>query len=285
MIKNIPGLIEAISGEIKEFTDIAVVGLSGGVDSMLVSILCMKALGPENVYAVHMPYGEVDTDQDRFNARSVKIAEKLGLRSLLAPITAISNAINGEVRQAVFQVLHEGTKLSTVNKGNARSRARMAVLYGISHELGTILKRRIRVIGTGNLSEDFIGYDSKGGDALCDIFPIGELYKSEVYQLADFFVEQGLVDDSMVDRNPSAGLWDGQSDEDELGHTYNVMEKSIRKITTEEWSKDPWNEVDEFVWSRHFANKHKHEAPPVLSLREKFCDGEGFRSELYRSKG
>jgi NAD+ synthase len=238
-----------------------------------------------------MPYGKVDTDQGRFNANSVRVGEKLGIHNIHAPISNISDAINHLVNKSLAHLLKKEEiahsdfiSLNSVNVGNARSRARMTVLYGISHELNEILKKRVRVIGTGNLSEDFIGYDTKGGDALCDIFPIGELFKSEVYQLADYLVTKNLIQEDMIDRVPSAGLWDNQSDESELGYSYSLMEKSIRKIITNAWPKEDFNEVDEFVWDRHFKNKHKHEAPPVLSLRNKFCDGDGFRSELYRPK-
>ena len=73
----------------------------------------------------------------------------------------------------------------------------------------------------------------------------------------------------MIDRLPSAGLWNGQTDEEELGYTYNEMEVSIRKIIDSEWSNENWEGIDEFVWNRHFANKHKHQAPPVIELRHK----------------
>lgn len=268
MIKNELALIGQIKNEIKEFTDVAVVGMSGGVDSTIVATLCMLALGSENVYGVHMPYNDTDNKEGKFNGNSRIIADKLGVRSLEAPIFDITASINKAVTTAVAYG-ENIDELGRVNSGNTRSRARMTVLYGVCHELGAHFSgKRVRVMGTGNLSEDFIGYDTKGGDALADIFPIGELYKSEVYELADFFAKTGIIESGMIDRTPSAGLWDGQTDEDELGYTYNKMEGSIRKIIDSEWSKENWDhDVDEFVWKRHMANKHKHEAPPVIKLR------------------
>jgi len=278
MIKNLPGLIEHLGVEIRKQTDVAVVGMSGGADSTLVALLCKEALGADRVYTVHMPYGR--TDQEFFNARSLKTAANLGVRVISAAVTGIADAINGVVDQAVYQVgLRQADEcLSTVNSGNGRSRARMTVLYGISHHLGTTLHTNVRVIGTGNLSEDFIGYDTKGGDALCDFFPIGDLFKSEVYQLLDWFRDRGDIDDDMIDRKPSAGLWEGQSDEEEIGYSYNEMEPAIRRLLDrtsktllEEAPESAERTFDRFVLERHLANKHKHKAPPVLPLR-KFCD-------------
>ena len=87
----------------------------------------------------------------------------------------------GEIADAIIeQISIDDFELTALNKGNARSRARMSVLYGVAHNLSNKFpNKRVRVIGTGNLSEDYIGYDTKGGDALADIFPIGELFKSD----------------------------------------------------------------------------------------------------------
>ena len=151
-----------------------------------------------------------------------------------------------------------------------RARTRMLMLYGCCHHLESVLNKSCRVIGTGNLSEDYIGYDTKGGDALADFFPIGDLYKSEVYQLLEYYRDIGILDEESINRIPSAGLWDGQTDEEELGYSYDEIEKGIRNhISRLEYTGV--NNIFSFVDKKHKQNKHKHQAPPVISLRE-FCD-------------
>jgi len=278
MILDIDGLIDNIKEDIKDEMDIAVLGLSGGVDSLVCACLTTLALGPENVYCVHMPHNNTDYTPGKFNSNSMKIGEKLGVENMLCPIGPASDAISR-------LVTNEFGGINTVNEGNSRARVRMSVVYGIGHELAYRLSKSVRVLGTGNLSEDFIGYDTKGGDALGDIFPIGELLKSEVYQLAEYFVETGMITKEMIDYNPSAGLWSGQTDEDELGYSYAEMEPSVMKIRNPETglsyqgyeipvagiNRTPLSEVDQFVLKRHIANRHKHLAPPSIPLRE-FCE-------------
>ena len=266
MIVDCEKLLAYYLEQIRCFTDVAVVGLSGGADSSLSAILCMSALGKDNVYGISMPYNE--TDVKTFNARSAMLAERIGINHLIRPMRDIADAINTKIS------VHSEDEISDVNKGNSRSRARMCVLYGISHTIATKLEgKRVRVIGTGNLSEDFIGYDTKGGDALADFFPIGELFKSEVYQFLEYFRDQGIITEDHIDRTPSAGLEDGQTDEGDLGYTYNNMEQGIRFCMDhyEQMGDQHLDEVTHFVWSRHQSQRHKHQAPPVIRVRS-FCN-------------
>jgi len=259
-------LLEHIYSELRSQVDVAVVGLSGGADSSLTAILCMKALGKENVYGISMPYNEVDIKT--FNAQSAKLAERIGVHHLVRPVAKISDAINDQV------FIESESELTLTNKGNARSRARMSILYGIAHNLSTQFKgKRVRVMGTGNLSEDFIGYDTKGGDALADIFPIGELFKSEIYQLLEYLRDEGTIDESNINRIPSAGLEENQTDEADLGKTYDEMEQSVRFCLDryDNMSVQNLDEITSFVWDRHRAHKHKHETPIVIRLR-RLCD-------------
>jgi NAD+ synthase len=266
MIKSCENIVEHLCNEIRNHIDVAVIGLSGGADSSLCAILCMSALGKNNVYGISMPYNRKDIEA--FNSLSAKLAERLEINHMTRPVTAIADAINDQIHS------DDTSDLSDVNKGNSRSRARMCVLYGIAHSLaGRMPDKRIRVIGTGNLSEDFIGYDTKGGDALADIFPIGELFKSEVYQLLEYFRDKNIITEENINRIPSAGLEDNQTDEQDLGHTYNDMEPGIRFCMENyrEMAAKEKDSITAFIWQRHLANKHKHEAPPVISLRD-LCD-------------
>ena len=278
-------LITIITDDIKKNVEVAVIGMSGGADSTLLTALCVRALGKENVYGIGMPYNQLDVDT--FNDRSQKIATKLGINYKVLPIGATVDAFT------------EGFgEMSTLNEGNLRSRMRMIHLYADCCSIGERTGKAARVMGTGNLSEDFIGYDTKGGDALADIFPMGELYKHEVYALLYHLADIGELDLDMIDATPSAGLWDGQTDEEELGMTYNEMAPAIKLIlefydhfdvirTIEEFnflldetsiinSERHETQIDGiaretlwFVLKRHFVNKHKHIAPYVTSLEEK----------------
>jgi len=276
-------LIKVITHDIKKNVEVAVIGMSGGADSTLLTALCVRALGKENVYGIGMPYNQLDADT--FNDRSQKIATKLGIKyhvsSIGAPVDAFMDGYG---------------KMSTLNEGNLRSRMRMIHLYAHCCTIAETTGKAARVMGTGNLSEDFIGYDTKGGDALADIFPMGELYKYEVYALLYHLADIDELDLDMIDVTPSAGLWDGQTDEEELGMSYNEMAPAIKfllkyyeavdgvtdratftntleciglKQGERALNNDDFIETLWFVWKRHFVNKHKHTAPYVTSLEEK----------------
>ena len=253
-ITNVHKFLEEVYADIREEVDVAVIGMSGGADSTLVTILCANALGTDNVIGVHMPAKK--TDKSFFNSRSQKTAKALKIRSINLPIENTIATFKKDLQKAV-------KKLTIVNKGNISSRIRMATLYAISHAESENGKR-VRVIGTGNLSEDYIGYNTKGGEAVADYFPIGQLFKSEVYQLLDYFKKKQQITESMIDRVPSAGLWEGQTDKEELGFSYDAMEPAIRKALN---NQQDTSVIGKFVRKRHITHAHKHQAPVVFDAR------------------
>jgi len=278
-IQKVQDLIKFSNKKINEFADIAVINLSGGVDSLVNTCLLVEALGAENVYTLHLPYG--DLDAAKYNSNSMKIAKKLGVKFIYKSIgRSVDELCDINDCKTNDPDLIEG--LSTLDKGNVRARVRMTEAYKWASHISRITGKRVRVFGTGNLSEDFIGYDTKFGDSAWDLCVTGELYKYEMYQLADYFVAKGMIDEDMVDRIPTAGLWEGQTDEGELGFNWDQISESIKKIIEYD-NRGEWSHCDELVWDRHFKNKHKHMAPPILSLRKEFCGDGRFRSDIYQS--
>jgi len=271
MINNLQKIAHILEESLREFTDIAVVGISGGVDSSVVASLSVKALGPENCWLVSMPFDELDSKS--FNHRSLNLAEKLRANHRVVQIGKSSLSLEYEIQQALGD-----TELNLLTRANIRPRVRMNVLYSFSRELEERYKKRARVIGTGHLSEDLIGYDTKGGDALADIFVLSELLKSEVYQMAEYY----QVPSEIVQAEPSAGLYPGQTDLQELGFSYDELEPATLAvfealqagISREELSPELSRFADldkrslKFVIDRYKVHYHKHEAPKTVPLRE-----------------
>jgi NAD+ synthase len=181
----------------------AVIGLSGGVDSALVAFLATEALGPEHVYCVMMPY--LDSSPESLSHAALVI-EQLGVRSERVDIT--------DMVQPLFDAEES---MSRVRRGNIMARERMIVLYDRSSRENAL------VVGTGNKTEILLGYSTLFGDSACAINPIGDLYKSQVWELS---THMG-VPDVIVKKSPSADLWTGQTDEDELGFSYGKADELL----------------------------------------------------------
>jgi NAD+ synthase len=181
----------------------AVLGLSGGVDSALVACLSVEALGPENVHCVLMPYRTSSTSS-LIHARH--LAEKLGVTHEVVEITPMA--------QPFFD---ENPDMNTIRKGNVMARERMIVLFDRS------AREKGLVVGTGNKTEILLGYSTLHGDSACGINPIGSLYKTQVWQLAEYLG----VPREIIDKAPSADLWEGQTDEQELGFEYRQVDELL----------------------------------------------------------
>lgn len=191
----------------------AVLGLSGGVDSALVAYLVAEAIGADKLHAVLMPYRSSSPDS-RSDAETV-VAD-LGCSSEVVEITAMVDAYYGTDagRRASGP---DGLTASALRRGNFAARMRMAVLYDRSVTWDGL------VVGTGNKTESLIGYTTLFGDSACAFNPIGDLYKSQVRQLA---VAVG-VPDAIIRKAPSADLWPGQTDESEGGFSYPVLDRLL----------------------------------------------------------
>lgn len=174
----------------------AVIGLSGGVDSAVSAFIAAEALGAKNVLAVTMPY-KTSSKESIIDARHV--IDQLGIRSESVDITPMVDP--------AFEALSITDKL---RRGNIMARQRMIILYDISQ------REKALVVGTSNKTESLLGYGTLFGDMACALNPLGDLYKTHVWELAKTLG----VPKSIITKKPSADLWQGQTDEEELGFSY-----------------------------------------------------------------
>ena len=240
------GLADLISDWLRDFVDQAgaqgyVVGLSGGIDSATTAALCQRAVG-EQVLAVLLPCHS--QPQDAEMARLV--AETFGLETVTVDLSATYDSLLAALRGEV----------SAMAQANAKPRLRMAALYALAQTRGYL------VAGTGNKSESMVGYFTKYGDGGVDVEPLGDLYKWQVRQLAR---ELG-VPQPTISRPPSAGLWAGQTDEGEMGLTYDELDAALAAIAsgqTESVDSGLLERVQRMVNS----SAHKRAMPPVCIVQ------------------
>jgi NAD+ synthase len=191
----------------------AVVGLSGGIDSSVVTFLAARALGPENVLAVTIPY---KTSSEATRRDSQAVLEQLGVRSVEVPITAQIDAY--------FAQFPEASQLRLANKC---ARERMTVLYDQSAAFQAL------VAGTSNKSELLLGYGTQFGDMASAINPVGDLYKTQLYQLA----ARLDVPQAILQKPPTGDLWIGQTDEGELGFSYAEVDRLLVLMVDRRWRR------------------------------------------------
>ncbi len=184
----------------------AVVGLSGGIDSAVTAALCKRALG-ENVLGVIMPCESDRRDEED----AMLVAIKLDIPTVTVRL------------DKPFRTLAEELSVAPgLARANLKPRLRMAALYHYANSMSYM------VVGTGNKTELMVGYFTKYGDGGADILPLGRLYKAQVRALAR---ELGLPK-RIIEKPPSAGLWEGQTDEGELGITYPELDRALEAIET-----------------------------------------------------
>ena len=217
-----------------------VVGVSGGIDSAVVSTLCAETGLP--TYVMTMPLHSKEENTFLSDLHAYKLVEKY------SNVTLVNVDLSETYQTLMFHIDGTFTENDLAN-ANTKSRLRMTTLYQVAGSVGGI------VVGTGNKIEDYgIGFFTKYGDGGVDIAPIADLYKTEVWELGEYLE----VDERIVDAIPTDGLWDdGRKDEDQIGASYEELEEAM------EYRRGPALDIlDEF----NMKNKHKMEPIPTFKL-------------------
>ena len=232
-----------------------VVGLSGGVDSATVAFLAGRAIGPDNLLAVRMPYA---TSSEASETDALRVVTALGCRTERVDISPM-------VDPMLALITDDDPTARNVRRGNVMARQRMVVLYDRSAAFDAL------VIGTSNKTEALLGYGTLHGDMAAALAPIGDLYKTQLRAVA---AELG-VPEEVVAKPPSADLWPGQTDEGELGRSYDMLDRALYALVDRRWSVDRCEraglprDLVEWVERRVARMEFKRQLPPVakLSLR------------------
>jgi NAD+ synthase len=229
--------------------DRMVIGLSGGIDSAVSAFIATRAMGADSLRAFMLPYR---TSSDRSMADAQKVADALGVDPEAIEISPMVDAY--------FERYPDAERL---RRANMMARQRMAVLYDQSERLGAL------VVGTGNLTEALLGYTTLWGDMACAFDPIGDLYKTQVRRLAEHLG----VPESVRAKAPTADLWQGQTDEGELGFSYDTADEVLSRLVDDEMTvqqvvAEGFEEaVVERIAAMMRASGFKRCMPPVPSLR------------------
>src|SRR4030088_1765279 len=231
-----------------------VLGLSGGVDSSLVATLAAEALGADNILALIMPY---KTRDPKSKSDALQVVQQLGIQHLEIDITPQIDAYSARFPEA-----------DQKRRGNKMARERMSILYDQSWAW------RALVIGTSNKTELLLGYGTIYGAMASAINPLGDLYKTQVWQLADAVG----VPTAIVQKAPSADLWAGQPDETELGFQYRMIDQLLyflveRRYSVEELTRQGFDEafVTE-IMRRIRENQYKRRLPLIAKLTSRTID-------------
>jgi len=216
-----------------------VLGLSGGLDSAVLAVLCQRAF-PQNTLGVIMPCQS--SNEDKVHAE--ELARKFGIST--------TEVVLDDVFSTLLQLLPDyrpDPALKQVANANIKVRMRMLTLYYIANQL------KYMVAGSSNRSELAIGYFTKYGDSGVDIMPLGNLVKGEVKELARFLG----IPRAIIDKPPSAGLWEGQTDEDEMGISYETLDQYIL-------TGDAPDDVKDRIEAMITRSNHKRSLPPIAKV-------------------
>ena len=227
----------------------AVLGLSGGIDSALVAYLLRDALGKENVLAIMMPYKS--SNPDSLNHAKL-VVEDLKINAKSIEITDMIDAYFKNEKEA-----------SSLRMGNKMARERMSILFDYSS------KENALVVGTSNKTEIYLGYSTQFGDSACALNPIGDLYKTNIWDLSRYL----KIPNELIEKKPSADLWEGQTDEQEMGLTYKEADqvlyrmleenKTVKEILAEGFSKD----LVDNILKRMNRSEYKRRMPLIAKIK------------------
>jgi len=256
MIK--PGFKQGYADVIKSFISFrvneakakgVVIGLSGGLDSAVTTKLCVEALGKEKVFCFLLPT-ENTPKEDTEDA--LEFAKSLGVKYRIINISGIVKKIASTIHN----------KMKKKEMGNIHARTRMIVLYYFAN------KNNYLVVGSGNKTELLMGYFTKYGDGACDIMPLGDLYKTQVRELAKHL----KIPEKIINKTPRAGLWKGQTDESELGIKYEILDQILygmeKGLKNNEIVKSVGVEISEVKRIKNIVNstKHKRKMPEIARI-------------------
>ena len=228
-----------------------ILGLSGGIDSALVAFLAAKAFGPENVYTVMMPY---KTSSKESLEHAELVVKKTGINTKKVEITPMVDA---------YFAMNED--MTSLRKGNIMARTRMCVLFDNSAKEGAL------VLGTSNKTEILLGYSTQFGDSASAINPIGDLYKAQIWALSEYMG----VPEEIVKKKPSADLWEGQTDEQELGFSYQMADEILYYLIEERLKPEEVislgydKKVVETVVRKIKMNQYKRKLPVIANISKR----------------
>ena len=213
-----------------------VLGMSGGLDSSVLAVLCQRAF-PKNVLGLIMPCYSLDKDREHADM----VARKFDIHTKTVGLKAVYDALI-----YVLPDTRSDPSRAQVAQANLKARLRMATLYYVANEMNYL------VAGSSNRDELAMGYFTKYGDGGVDILPLGNLVKKKIRELARHLG----IPQEIMDKPPSAGLWQGQTDEEDMGVTYDTLDRYILEGSGPE-------ELKSLVEFRKAASRHKLLPPPI----------------------
>jgi NAD+ synthase len=221
----------------------AIVGISGGIDSAVVAHLIKRAF-PENSLGLIMPCKSNPKDMED----ALKVVESCGIKHLIIDLTETHNLLFGEVEKQLKEKGEWNEETARLGDANTRARLRMTTLYAVANNYGYM------VVGTDNAAEWYTGYFTKYGDGGVDLVPLVHFTKGEVREMARILG----VPNEIITKAPSAGLWEGQTDENEMGTTYEMIDKYLKGEEIPEKDR-------QIIERLHKRSQHKRQlaiAPP-----------------------